>query len=286
MQRSLRIAIERGASTAAIFDGSVPAPRGVRAEAVDAKPFNATFKRMVRGLEFDVCELGITTYFLAKAHGCPITALPVFPAGSYPHSGFECVRTGGVASPADLSGSRVGLRSFAAPSAVWARGALARQFGVDPATVTWVVSGEEIVPGIRLPANVERVAGADLRSLLSDGAIDAGIGLAAQTVGGNVHPMWPDAGPVEREFAALIGGPPLNHVLVIKEDLPDGLAGELVSWFAAATGLTTGITEAERASLRTLLELTRQQLPDETGLASRVEDAFAVVTPRHIEERI
>jgi 4,5-dihydroxyphthalate decarboxylase len=283
MQHPLKIAIGRRADTEAIFDGSVPAPRGLRVEVVDARPFNVTFKRMVRGLEFDVCELGITTHFLARAHGCPIVALPVFPAAYYPHSGIECSRRSGITSPRDLNGARVGVRSFSAPSAVWARGALSRQFGVDTGSITWVVASEEIVPDLRLPANVVSAGGADLRTMLSGGQVDAGIGLSAADE--NVYPLWADPRPVERDFGFLSGGTPLNHAVVIKEELL-AHAEELVSWFAAAAGAPQRMTEANRLSLAMLLDLTREQLPDEKALPTRFDDAFAVVTSRPVEETI
>src|ERR1700712_5134214 len=66
------------------------------------------FRRMVRGLEFDVCEMAMTTYLTAKEHGVAFTALPVFLVRGFHHGAI--VRPAGTElHPEDLAGRRVGV---------------------------------------------------------------------------------------------------------------------------------------------------------------------------------
>ena len=43
------------------------------------------FRRMVRELAYDVCEMALTTYICAKAHGAKMTAVPVFLVRGFHH---------------------------------------------------------------------------------------------------------------------------------------------------------------------------------------------------------
>src|ERR671910_908708 len=66
------------------------------------------FRRMVRGLEFDVCEMALTTYLVAKAHGVRFTAVPAFLVRGFHHSAITIDARHGISSPKDLEGTRVG----------------------------------------------------------------------------------------------------------------------------------------------------------------------------------
>ena len=103
MERPLKIALELRPHTAAILDGTLAPPRGLRAEFVEVKPVNRAFRRMVRTLDFDVTEMAFTTYMVAKAHGKPFTALPVFLVRGFHHGAI--LRSAAVPSltPRDLA---------------------------------------------------------------------------------------------------------------------------------------------------------------------------------------
>lgn len=296
MQKPLRMVLERRPHTAAILDGRLPPPRGLRVEFTEVRPVNRAFRRMVRDLEFDICEMAVVTHYLARAHGCPVVALPVFVARHFPAAAVEGRADRGITAPAALEGARVGARSYTMTTAVWARGVLSRQFGVDLGKVTWVVSDIEHVPGLSLPANVERVADADLRAMLRGGELDAGIGLAVRDE--PVRPLWPDTAAVNRQWLARAGALPANHTVVAREELlrdDPVLAAEIFAWFTAAQRLATpppgeagqasvsevneaavpyGLTAANRTCLGLLLDLTREQLPEETRLPRSVDEAF------------
>src|SRR5438552_8663388 len=124
----LRTVTRTQGNNAALKDGTVT-PQGFAFEFEEVDPLIRAFRRMVRELEYDVCELAITTYLCAKEHGKPFTALPVFLVRGFHHG--ATVAPPGVA-PKDLEGRRIGVsRGYTVTTGVWARGILAQEHGVD-----------------------------------------------------------------------------------------------------------------------------------------------------------
>ena len=143
---------------------------------VEVNPIIAAFRRMIRSLEFDICELAPTTYLAAREAGIPITAVPVFLMRRFHHGDIACRPGSGIKSPKDLEGRRVGVRAYTVSTGVWARALLQSEFGVDPDSVTWVVDDEEHVTSFKLPPNVETAApGESLVELFHAGKIDAAL---------------------------------------------------------------------------------------------------------------
>src|SRR3954471_19576807 len=168
---------------------------------------------MVRGLEFDVCELAITTYLCAKEHGKRLTALPVFLVRGF-HHGAILRNTKVVSEPKELEGRRVGVnRGYTVTTGVWARGILAREHGVDLDSVTWVLSGDEHVAEWQRPANVVPIeAGKKMEDMLISGELVAAIGVDVKSP--DVAPLIPNA--LEAGLKALRerGHYPINHLVV------------------------------------------------------------------------
>lgn len=193
------------------------------------------FRRMVRGVEFDICEMAITTYLCAKEHGSPFTALPVFLVRGFHHGAIIQDTRAGLRSPKDLEGRRVGVnRGYTVTTGVWARGVLATEHGVDLDKVTWVLSGDEHVAQYRPPANVRPMpAGATLPRLLTEGDLAAAISVSWDDPA--AAPLIPDAQAAG--FAALRsrGHYPINHLVVVKDSLlaeHPGLAQDVFETFA------------------------------------------------------
>src|SRR5262249_50413988 len=120
----LKTAIATYPHTKELKERTLAVPRGPF-EHVEASPILRAFSRMCRTLEFDVCEMAITTYLTAKAHDKPFTALPVFVMRQFHHSPIVYNIKSGVQSPKDLEGKRVGVRAYTVTTGVWARGILA-----------------------------------------------------------------------------------------------------------------------------------------------------------------
>jgi 4,5-dihydroxyphthalate decarboxylase len=220
----------------ALKDGSVR-PRTFTFEFVEVDPLIAAFRRMVRGLEFDICEMAITTYICAKAHGKRMTAVPVFLVRAFHHGAILVNAKAGIRTPKDLEGRQVGVnRGYTVTTGVWARSILQQEHGVDLSKITWVLSGDEHVAEYRPPPNVVPMEkGRQMADMLASGELAAAIGIEASSP--EVKPLIPNA--LEAGLAALRrnGHYPINHTVVIKDELlaahPD-LAADVFSAFAEA----------------------------------------------------
>ena len=220
----------------ALKDGTVK-PKTFEFAFEEVDPLIAAFRRMVRGLEFDVCEMAITTYICAKAHGKRMTAVPVFLVRAFHHGAILVNTKAGIARPKDLEGKRVGVnRGYTVTTGVWARSILQEEHGVDLGKITWVLSGDEHVAEYRPPANVVPIEpGKKMGDMLASGELAAAIGVEATSP--DVKPLIPDA--LDAGLAALrrTGHYPINHLLVIKDELivshPD-LAADVFDAFAQA----------------------------------------------------
>jgi 4,5-dihydroxyphthalate decarboxylase len=171
---TLTTALRTHGHTAALKNGEVPV-RGATLSFIEVEPQILAFRRMVRDLAYDVCELAPTTYIIAKAYGAPFTAIPIFFERRFHHAGLLVRNDAGIREPKDLEGKRVGVRAYSVTTGVWTRGILVNEFGLDSAKVTWVVDDEEHVTQFRLPPNVEHVpAGKSLAAMMASGEIQAG----------------------------------------------------------------------------------------------------------------
>ena len=107
---SLQTAMVSYGHTKPLIDGTVNSDR-VNLVHVPVSPIPTAFRRMVRGLEYDVSEMAMATYLCALAHHKPITAFPAFVLRRFEHDEISYNTKSGIKSPADLKGRRVGLRS-------------------------------------------------------------------------------------------------------------------------------------------------------------------------------
>ena len=171
---TLTTALRTQPHTAALKSGEVPV-RGATLSYIEVEPQILAFRRMVRDLAYDVCELAPTTYIIAKAYGAPFTAIPIFFERRFHHNGLLVRNDAGIRQPKDLEGKKVGVRAYSVTTGVWTRGILVNEFGLDSSKVTWVVDDEEHVTQFKLPPNVEHVAdGKSLASMMASGEIQAG----------------------------------------------------------------------------------------------------------------
>ncbi|MCQ8781566.1 ABC transporter substrate-binding protein [Mangrovibrevibacter kandeliae] len=218
----------------AIKDGRVPV-EGIDLRLVEVQPIIAAFRRMVRNLEFDICELAPTTYVVARFAGVPITALPIFVSRRFHHSGLLVRPDSGIGEPKDLEGKRLGVRAYSVTTGVWTRGILMNEYGVDNDAITWFVDDEEHVQSLRLPDNVQPVPeGMSLADMLAQGRLDGGFGAragigrkGAPTSGWEAKASEPppyrelfeDAPRLEAEWYRRTGIYPVHGCIVVKTAL-------------------------------------------------------------------
>jgi 4,5-dihydroxyphthalate decarboxylase len=223
----------------ALKDGTVQ-PKTFEFEFEEVDPLIAAFRRMVRGLEFDITEMAITTYICAKEHGKRMTAVPVFLVRAFHHGAILVNTKAGIRTPKDLEGKRVGVnRGYTVTTGVWARAVLQEEHGVDLSKITWVLSGDEHVAEYRPPDNVVPIEpGKKMADMLISGELAAAIGLEVDHP--DVKPLIPDA--LEAGLNALRerGHYPINHLVVIKDELIDKhpeLAADVFNAFSEAKRL-------------------------------------------------
>jgi 4,5-dihydroxyphthalate decarboxylase len=218
----------------ALKDGTVT-PKSCSLRWIEVDPLIAAFRRQVRANEFDVCEMAITTYICAKAHGKPMTALPVFVVRAFHHGAILVNTKAGIRTPKDLEGKRVGVnRGYTVTTGVWARAILQEEHGVDLSRITWVLSGDEHVAEYVPPKNVVPIdAGKKMQDMLVSGDLVAAIGVDVDHA--DVRPLIPNAAAAGLAALKSRGHYPINHTVVVRDDLmaqhPE-LAADLFNAFA------------------------------------------------------
>ncbi|WP_027571717.1 ABC transporter substrate-binding protein [Bradyrhizobium sp. WSM1743] len=193
---------------------------------VEYTPTNAAFKPMVREQAFDVCEMAIVTYLMAKAHGKPLVLLPATMLGRFQHSYALYNPAQGTLGPTDLEGKRVGIRSFTTTTGAWIRGILANDYGVNLDKVRWVTFEDPHVAEYVDTTERARKDKKILRMLL-DGELDAVLGETSDNP--KLKALFPDPAAEAAKWYARRGVVPVNHLVVVTEQLaksrPDVLAG-------------------------------------------------------------
>ena len=273
----LKIAVAEHPHTSKIRSGEI-AIKGVDAEIVTVKPQVGAFRRMVRELEFDVCEIAPTTYIIARAYGKKFKALPIFVVRRFHHAGLLVRPDAGIATPKDLEGKNVGVRAYSVTTGVWTRQVLIDEFGVDNSRINWFVDDEEHVQELRLPANVRHVAEGDsLADMMARGDLHAGFGAAAgigrtgaptggwQEVEADYPDLFPNAEELEREYYQRTGLYPMHGTVVVKDAVLEQhpwVAKSLFNAFSQAkadyladlhSGVATGATADKHRAIMSIV---------------------------------
>jgi 4,5-dihydroxyphthalate decarboxylase len=204
--------------TEALKQGRIPTG-ALAFDYAEVKVPHSAFKRVVRDLEFDVCELAIITYLLAKAHGKPLKLLPAVLTARFQHAFIVYNTERGLLEPRDLHGRRVGQRSYSVTTATWVRGILADDYGVDLSKVHWVTFEEPHVAEFRDPPNVERApAGKDITAMLLAGELDAAI-VGEPPKDPRIKTLFPDPAAAGKAWGEKRGAIQINHMVAVRRDL-------------------------------------------------------------------
>lgn len=222
-----------------VLDGDEPV-EGFTVEPVQVRPIIGAYRRMIRDLEFDVCEMAPVTYLMAREAGVAITGIPVFLNRRFHHADVQCAAGSGIRVPKDLEGRHIGVRAYTVSTCVWVRGVLSSQYGVDVDSITWVTDDEDHVQG-RTPAGVRRVTdGRSLGQMLRAGDLDAaltgnaGTGRAgapqanwsagadvAEQPGGEPYPLFAAGEALAVDWYLRTGIYPLHSMVVLRSDLAE-----------------------------------------------------------------
>jgi 4,5-dihydroxyphthalate decarboxylase len=239
---TLKTAIGTYPYTRPLKDGSLDSQR-VCLDHVEVVPANRAFRPMVNQLAYDVSELALVTLLLAKAMDRPIVGVPVVLMQQSAYGMLLVPRDSPLQHPRDLEGKTVGVRSYTQTTGTWLRGMLHDQFRLDLDSLTWVTFEPAHVDSFVDPPNAERAErGTTLLGLLRSGVIDAAAGLEPAAYP-DLRPLMPDAARAEADFIRQTGIRPINHTLVVRQDLAatyPWLVRELSRLIGAAKGAAGG----------------------------------------------
>jgi 4,5-dihydroxyphthalate decarboxylase len=215
---SLRTLLGEYPATRALRRGRIPSP-SLHLEFADVAVPHTAFKRVVRDVEFDVAELALMTFLMARSRGVPLRLLPVVLFTRNPLRLLVHRVDRGQLTPTDLEGRRVGVRAYTTTTAVWARALLADRFGVNLDRVEWLTYEEGHVANVQEPPNVHRdSAHADLAAMLMQGTIEAAI-VDPVPNDGRVARVVPDFDDAWSTWQRVTGARTVNHVVVVRESL-------------------------------------------------------------------
>jgi 4,5-dihydroxyphthalate decarboxylase len=258
--------------TAALKDGSIKSD-SVTLDFADYSPTHTGFKPMVREQAFDVSEMAIVTYLMAKSFGKPMVLLPTVVMARFQHAYALYNARLGTLTPANLNNKRVGIRSFTTTTGAWLRGILANDHGVDLDSIQWVTFEDAHVAEFH-DTTLRAPQGKQIVQMLVDGELDAVLGEKSEHP--DLKPFFADAGTKEKSWFAKHQVTPINHMVVVSEALsakhPD-VVREVFSMLQLSAARVPAESprfgaEEMRRSLEMIVRYTAQQ-----GLIPRV---FAV----------
>jgi 4,5-dihydroxyphthalate decarboxylase len=213
MTMRLRTLLGTHPCTAALKDGSVKSD-SVTLDFADYSPTHKGFKPMIREQAFDVSEMAIVTYLMAKSFAKPMMLLPSVVVARFQHPYAVYRAELGELKPGDLRGKRVGIRSFTTTTGAWLRGILANDYGVDLNSIDWVTFEDAHVAEFR-DTTQRAPAGKEIIEMLLDGDVDAVLGEKVERPG--LKPLFREGD--EKAWAAKHKILPINHMVVVSETL-------------------------------------------------------------------
>ncbi len=214
-----------------LYTGEVQ-PEGIDLDYVAIDSPRDIFDRMAGGLEFDLAEMSSSEFISRKSVSkCPFVAIPVFPSRIFRHGFITINRGSGIRTPEDLEGRRIGVPLYTMTAAIWIRGHLQHEYGVDLSTIHWVQGSinspgthgnPSVLPLVKsVPIEINE-SGKSLSQLLDEGAIDAIIGAELPLAirhNPEIRRLFPDFREVEKKFYARTGIFPIMHLVAIRRDV-------------------------------------------------------------------
>ncbi len=232
----LSIALELYERHMPFFTGQIEAPNGIDlkvleiGETLERRHGLDRHHRMLKDLEFDICEMSLGSYILGLSRDpdFPMVGIPVFPRRYFSMSQIYVNAKSGIKTPQDLVGRNVGITAFQVTLSVLAKGDLKRDYGVDWRDINWHCMRPEQLP-VEFPdgVSVERMPdGVEIGEMLVEGDIDAMIcpqpparslqSLAA--AGDSIHRLFTDPEAEDERYFKKYGYFPVMHLLAMRRD--------------------------------------------------------------------
>ncbi len=207
--------------TRPLMDGAV-APEGVELTYL-SMPATEIFWRMLRHQEFDVSELGLVPYMLAVERGEPdLVGIPAFTSRSFRHSAIYVTANSNIEKSEDHAGKRAGVSSYVNSAAVWVRGILRDEYGIERNQIVWVESRGVKQTFQAPPGVVIKGVPPDrtLAGMLAAGELDALISPrmpeAFVAGGSTIRRLFPNFAAVEKDYYRRTKIFPIMHIVVMR----------------------------------------------------------------------
>ncbi|MGF6571946.1 4,5-dihydroxyphthalate decarboxylase [Paraburkholderia sp. GAS333] len=241
---TLRTNLADYAVTKAMKDGRVSSDI-VNLDFCGPTPAHNGFKAMVRENKFDAGELAIVTFLQAKAYGKPYVLLPTPISGRFQHHCAGYNLDFGHLDPKDIEGRKVGVRTYTQTTALWIRGILRHEYGVDLDKVQWMTLGDGHLAEYRDPNNCERLpAGSSIPEMMLKGELAAALLGEDMPKDERVRTLVPNAQAAAKDWFARENVVPINHMFVVHEDVskqrPD-VVRELYRMVVESRNLAEGV---------------------------------------------
>jgi len=228
MSKKIHLTLATGdyESIRALKEGTVK-PDGIELTVLTDMNSDVRHWRMLRNREFDVAELSMSNYLMAKYTDLPFTAIPVFLHRRFRHGFIFLNSTKGITKPHDLNCKKVGLRNFQATANLWIRGILEHEHDVSHRSIHWYKQDDEEVEWAPpRDLNIQRIApGKSVEKMLVEGELDA-----------LIHPeliqpildkdkrvtrLFPNYRDLEMDYYKRTGIFPIMHTTAIKQEIVD-----------------------------------------------------------------
>jgi 4,5-dihydroxyphthalate decarboxylase len=239
------------------------------------------FDRMANNLEFDAAEMSSSDFFRHAVRGdCPMVAIPVFPSRVFRH-GYIAIDKRQVSEPKDLAGKRIGVPLYAMTAAIFIRGLLQHDHGVDFSGVTWVEGGMNDTKPHGAPSTIPLVrdvklelhsSKTSLNDRLESGDVAAVIGSAlprSVKTNPNVRRLFPDYRAREIDYYRRTKIFPVMHLVVLRRDFYEKHPFVATSLFNACCD-AKAIAHRKMRDLGTL----RYMLPWMASELEEIDDVF------------
>jgi 4,5-dihydroxyphthalate decarboxylase len=264
----------------ALYTGEVK-PDGIELNFLPIDHPREIFDRMQNNLEFEACEMSSSDFIRHAVRGdCPMVAIPVFPSRVFRH-GYVVIDKRQVGSAKDLAGKRIGVPLYPMTAAIFIRGLLQHDHGVDFSGVTWVEGGLNDTKPHGAPSNVPLVrpvkiesysAARSLNDRLEAGDIAAIIGSGIPKsikTNPNVARLFPDYRAREIDYYRRTRIFPIMHLVALRRDVYE-------RYPFVATSLFNAFCEAKAIAARKMRELgtLRYMLPWMASEIEEIDDVF------------
>jgi 4,5-dihydroxyphthalate decarboxylase len=254
--------------TRPLLNGEVSAP-GIKLQPRRAETGEACMRPVYE--EFDIAEMSLSWYMMARCRNEPVIALPIFPLRMQIHPYIFCSAASGIEGPEDLKGKKIGMDEYRLTVGLWARGILREYHGVQPEDCEWFTSAPERA-GYQPPAGVKvTVVDEPTEALLLRGEIDAlippNIVPSFRAKDPRIRRVFKDARATVNDYFRKTKIFPITHTLVVRQSLFDEHP-----WLVSS--LLNAFTEAEKICRKSYEYAKRSAFPSAVLILEEEEELF------------